>query len=379
VTNTSPDAYTEGLNVTRGATAAGFTSSGSVTNLVAGGSSSALGVALNTSAAGSFTGSQVLNLASNGSLTNNSDLTLGSSNVNLTGNVYTVASASVAPTTLNFGVVHVGDVVGAQNVGVTNTAQVTALNDTLTGSFGGASGPFAASGSLSGVAAQATDGTSLKASLNTATAGVYNSTGFVNLQSHDADLADVNLGSTAVNLQATVNNYAKPVFEFDTGVGSLSGSGTTYTLNFGTVTQGSGSLTADLDVTNLTNGPSDLLKGSFCLPGQGCSTDAFIDFLLSGFSTFQGLGAGQSTGLLSVGFDTTTLGLFQDTITLASAGYNSSGYDNPFADITLIIQGNVVSSQQNNVPEPGSLALGMTGLLLLWGLRRKQSKATLRR
>ena len=82
VTNTSVDGFTEGLNVARGTTAAGFTSSGGpVTNLAANASSSAIGVALNTTTAGSFSGNQVLALASNGSITSNSDVMLGNVNV----------------------------------------------------------------------------------------------------------------------------------------------------------------------------------------------------------------------------------------------------------------------------------------------------------
>jgi len=53
LTNTSPDIFTEGLSVTRGATSAGFTSSGNITNLAAGGTSAAaIHVALDTALRG---------------------------------------------------------------------------------------------------------------------------------------------------------------------------------------------------------------------------------------------------------------------------------------------------------------------------------------
>ncbi|HXI19912.1 MAG TPA: choice-of-anchor D domain-containing protein, partial [Gemmatimonadales bacterium] len=121
VTNNSPDIYTEGLNVTRGSTPAVFTSAGSVTNLAAGGSSGAVQVALNTGTAGTFAGQQGLNFISTGAGTTNApDVSVGTGSVSLTGKVYTPAQASVAPTSINFGIVHVGDTVSAQNIAVTN-------------------------------------------------------------------------------------------------------------------------------------------------------------------------------------------------------------------------------------------------------------------
>jgi len=111
MTNTSPDIFTEGLSVTRGATSAGFTSSGSITNLAAGGTSAAaIHVALDTGAAGSFTGTQALNFVSTGAGTTGApDLGVGTGSVSLTGKVYTPAVAQQNTPSVNFGIVHVGD------------------------------------------------------------------------------------------------------------------------------------------------------------------------------------------------------------------------------------------------------------------------------
>src|SRR5262249_28788426 len=68
ITTSPPDAFTEGLNVTRGAPATGFSSSGSISNLAAGATStSAIQVSLNTGTAGTFTGgTQALSFVSTG-------------------------------------------------------------------------------------------------------------------------------------------------------------------------------------------------------------------------------------------------------------------------------------------------------------------------
>jgi hypothetical protein len=67
ITNTSPDAFTEGLNVTRTGTAAGFSSTGSISNLAAQGTSAAaITVGLNTATAGTFGGNLGLGFVSTG-------------------------------------------------------------------------------------------------------------------------------------------------------------------------------------------------------------------------------------------------------------------------------------------------------------------------
>jgi len=88
--------------------------------------------------------------------------------VTLNGRVYTPAVAQVNTGVVDFGIVHKGDVVTARNVSVTNTAAIAAPNDVLVGTIGGAAGPFNASGSLAGVAAQASDTSSFSVGLSTA-------------------------------------------------------------------------------------------------------------------------------------------------------------------------------------------------------------------
>jgi hypothetical protein len=366
ITNSSPDIFTEGLSVTRGATAAGFTSSGSITNLAAQGSSSAIQVALNTGTAGAFSGTQALDYVSTGTGTTTApDISVGTGNVSLSGKVYTPAVGQIASTTLDFGIVHKGDAVTPQALTVKNSAAVTALNDVLTGSFGGATGPFTAGGSLgAGLAAQQTDGSSLTASLNTANAGVFNSAAFVQMQSHNNDMTDLGLGNVPIDLKAQVNNYALSEFLLKNGAGSFTRSGSTFYLNYGSLHKGTGVFSTTLLAANGAAGPADLLDGQF----------AFLDtpdFGEWGFNPFTNLAAGGQTGPLTLSFDTSTLGTYSDTIVLHGIGHNQSGYTAAIGDITLVVQGSVIPGGQT-VPEPATWLLLLAGLGSLAMVRRRR-------
>ena len=371
VTNSSPDSFTEGLNVTRGSTAGGFTSSGSVSNLAAGGTNGgAIQVALNTSTAGSFSGTQALNYVSTGAgTTGAADVSVGSAFVNLAGKVYQQAVAQVNTTLVNFGIVHRGDTVAPVAVSVTNSAPVAGLNDVLRGSLGGASGPFSASGNLgAGVAAGATDSSSLSVGLDTSATGVFNGTATASLVSHNDDMADLIIGGIPVTLSAQVNDYANADLRKTGGDGSLSRSALNIVLDFGTLVQGSGTRTASLDVFNNVAGPADLLDGLFSL----LDTD---DFLFSGVNPFSNLAAGDSQGGLSVAFDALTLGSFSDTILLASlVGHNASGYSGSLPDVTFRILASVIADDGDvgTVPEPESLLLMAIGMASLIIARRRR-------
>ncbi len=365
INNASPDLYTEGLNATRGATSSGFTSSGAIANLSAGGSSSAIGVTLDTATAGTFGGTQVLNYVSTGAgTTGAADLALGSGTVALNGKVYTPAAATVNTPSVDFGIVHVGDGVSL-GVSVTNSAAVTALNDTLVASSLGATGAFTAGGNLgSGLAAQQTS-SALTVGLNTAVAGTYSGSAAFRAASHDADLSDAALADLAVSLSGTVNNYAADGFMFGSGAGTLTRSGSTFVLDYGTVLQGAGLFGTTLLAGNTATGPADLLDGSFRF-------DDPADFGESGFTSFFDLLAGQTSGPLRLAFDASTVGSFVDAITLHGFGHNASGYSGALGDLQLIVRGTVVA-QPGTVPEPGSLALLGLGASLLF-LRRGRAR-----
>jgi hypothetical protein len=368
VTNVSPDAYTERLNAGFGSVSGNFAASGAVSGLAAGASSNALGVTLNTAAAGTFAGTARVDFVSSGAgTTGAADVGVGSQSVTLSGHVYTPAVAQLNTPTVDFGIVHKGDVVAGKTVSVTNAAAIAAPNDVLVGSLGGAGGAFTAGGSLAGVAAQASDHSSLTVTLNTASAGVFSGSALASFASHDAELADQALGGATVALTAQVNNFAELALGHLAGAGTLSRAGDVYTLDFGSILLGSPGATAELGILNVAAGPADLLNGSF-------TAGAGAGFELSGFGPFAGIAAGASQGGLDIVFDGSSEGDFSRTITISSFGTNASGYQGPAFDTSLVLRGNVAFSVAA-IPEPETYVLMAGGLMFLWVARRRQRRA----
>ena len=376
LTNQATVAPQAALNATIASNGAPITASGSVALLAPGATNnSQLVVGLSTATAGNFTGasagSATLSLVSDasnvGGCAPTCQLTLASQQVSVSGKVYTPAVAQVNTTLVDFGIVHKNDVVAGKGVSVTNAAAVTALNDTMVGSFGGASGPFTAAGTLAGLAAQGTNTTSFVAGLNTSAAGVFTGSASVALKSHDPDLADADLGSNAVALKGQVNNYAEASLLKTAGSFTLTHVGNVYTIDFGSLTLGAADVSETLAVLNSAIGPADLLRGAFDTSGVGTG------FLLSAFGPFSGLGAGASQDGYAITFDSAVAGSFSDTITLHAFGSNASGYDAALSDTTLILRGDVLTTAP--VPEPETYALMLSGLLLLGGVARRRRKA----
>jgi hypothetical protein len=363
VTNQATGNTQAALNASIGGAGA-VTASGSF-NLLAPGATNAtaLRVGISTASAGVINGSATVAFVSDasnvGNCAPNCQLNLASQNVNVSGTVYTPAVAQVNTTVVDFGVVHKGDTVSARNVSVTNAAPVAAPNDDLRGSLGGASGPFTASGSLAGVAAQATDNSSLNVALNTANAGVFNGSASASFVSHNDQMSDLNLGGSNITLQAQINNFADLALAKAAGDGSLTFSAGSYRLDFGSLLQGTAAQSATLSVLNIAAGPADVLNGSFAI-GAG-------SFALSGFDAFSGIAAGGSQGGIVVSIDSAGLGDFTQTVTIVANGSNASGFVGALPDTTLVLHASVVA-----IPEPGTYALMAGGLLVLWLMRRRQ-------
>jgi len=367
VTNVSPDAFTERLNAGFGAVSAGFAGSGSINGLAAGASSNALGVSLSTGVAGSFGGTAAVNFVSSGAGTTGApDAALPAQGVALSGHVYTAAVAQANTTIVDFGIVHRGDIVLDRSLSVTNAAGASALNDTLQASLGGAPAGFTTSGSVTGLAAGATDSGSLRVALNTANAGIFAGNANIAFMSRDGELADLALGSATVALHGQVNNFAEASLT-KTGAGTLSRSGNTYTLDFGTLALGAGHPTATLAVLNSAIGPADLLGGTFDVGGVGPG------LTLAGFGSFANLVAGASFGGLDLVFDDDDAGAFLATLVLHPTGSNVSGFTGRLDDVTLVIRGDIAVAA---VPEPETYALMLGGLLVVASVahRRRQRR-----
>jgi hypothetical protein len=183
--------------------------------------------------------------------------------------------------------------------------------------------------------------------------------------SHDAELADLALGSTPIALAGQVNNYTA-VALLKSGAATLTHVGDVYTLDFGHLALGAGDRIADLSVLNSAIGPADLLGGAFDLSGLGNGFD------VSGFDPFAGIVAGASHDGLQVVFDDAAAGAFSATLVLHATGSNTSGYSGRLDDTTLVLRGEVASVAA--IPEPETYALMLGGLMVVIGTRRMRRR-----
>jgi autotransporter-associated beta strand protein len=327
---TGADPYQESLDysvmsVVGPQTLGGASSQGTI----ASGTSATFATSIGTGTAGQFSTTIGFGLTSTGTGTSGlADTALPSQSITLTSDIYATAVAQL-PTSLST-IVHVGDV-GAQILLPVANVATGDLTDILTGGFASVTGSFIGSGSLSVAAGSSGD---LSLGIDTSVAGTQNGTATLSLVSHDPALSDIPVASDPIAISATVDNYAAPVLEALGGVGTLSGSGTTYTLDLGTLLT---SESFDLGVLNAAIGPADALSGSFSITGDPAFSNA-------GFSSFTTMAAGQAQTGLQVSLGINQSGTLSETITLSPAGSNASGYSGALAPITLTVTGTVPST-----------------------------------
>jgi len=308
--------------------------SGSVPTLASGQFSSALSAVLQATAAGMQTGSVTLNFASDDGAGTVVPLPADTQVVDLAGTYYRMATDTFTTTAVP-AYAHVGDTV-TDTVIVKNTAATDGYSESLIGSLSNPMGTASTLVSTSGdVAAGASGAVSL--TLSTATSGTSTGSVLLTLQS-DGMAVDgagpTTIGTQTVSASTTVYNYAAPVFDELAGTGVLSGSGGIYTLDLGTVVQGSATQTVTLDLRNAAAGLADLLSGAF---GLGGMTSAFVN---SGLGAVSNLGAGASFGPVTVALKTGTAGSFSETLTFTGTS-SDPGYSGAVTPISLTIKGTV--------------------------------------
>ena len=361
--------FSEDLNASFSSFTGAATGSGSIAGRLAGSSNTGLGsmsVGVDTATSGVKTGTATLAYESAGAVNGASNglgvLAVGTQVVTVNGNVYAPAVAQLNTAAVNFGVVRVGDAVGASAVSVSNTAS-GALTDTLRATLSGGASPFSTGGTAAAVAAGGTNASSLSVALNTATAGLFNSSALVTFTSQNPEMADLALGTATVSLSATVNNLAASTLARTGGAGTFGGGLLSYTLDFGSVVAGQAGGVATLSLSHSAAGPADALAGSFNLsslmPGD--------PFALGGFSAFAGLAAGQTLGGLTVSFGGLVEGSFDRVLVLKRLSTNGSGPDLALAPVELRLLGSVTA-----VPEPGTWAMWLAGLAVLGGLAKRR-------
>jgi hypothetical protein len=353
------DSFQEALTYSLGVLPTGFKVTGTVSGTIGSGESESLLLSMSTLVAGNYSNRQVsLSLTSTGAKTSGlGNTALASRTLTFSGKVYAQAVAKLDAMTIDFGTVHVGAVVAGKKLGIFNIA-TGALSDVLIGGFSSVTGGFTGSGNLgaAGVASGASG--TLTFQMNTATAGAFTGTASLALGSHDADLANVGVTVGGVTLKGTVDNYAVTAFKKDGGNGTLIKQGTNYRLNLGTVTQGAAALSTTISAVNAVNGVADRLAGSFT------SKASAAVFSLSGFASFSGLNAGQSTAGMKITLSTAKTGTFTETITLSGRGSNSSGYNAAVAPVTLTVTGTVAAPAATSHPVASQDAIAEGNTLL---------------
>ena len=329
---------------------------------VATGSSTAdIGVTFDAAEAGSLSGQQV-------AVVNNFD-NVDNQVLNITGAAFNAAVAEVTPTTVDFGIVHVGDVLPTTSISISNTASPGTFSEDLRAENFATSGgvSLASGGSIITVVA----GDSIGAAdvlLDTSSAGVISGNVSLDLISTgDVDgisvlgLDEFSIGSEVIEFTSTVNNFANSQLVQIAGDGLLSEtSSNEFLLDFGTILQGDQALEAELGLLNDVMGPADTLTGSFDLQST--------PFLLSGFDSIGDINAGETQDDFLVGIQTDNVGAFTTSIVFNPLSENASGFSGALDQVTITVQANITS-----VPEPSSMGLILLASMGTMMLRRRRN------
>jgi hypothetical protein len=299
----------------------------------------------------------------------------GHAHVSGTGQILAVGDTALAYAgdaasgAINFGTVHVGDVVSA-DYSVKNTGTSASVRGAFQTTVGGAN---VSDPRLSGTGIAAADFGKLDAGATSAARTItFNATtpgALSGQQIHVATNFD-NVTLANLSVQGAANYYASPLWTSATGDAVLSKiSATSYTLSFGTVESSAGLLEADLDLLNqlLDAVYQDSLGGTFSL-------GSVAHFTLAGFGSFSAVASGASRSGFTIQLDPAALGngVYTDTLVLNPTSTNGSGTSS-LASIQLSIQATVV-------PEPGTnVLLALAFFVLGWiFLQRRRPAASAR-
>ena len=215
LTNTATaDGFSEKLDAGIVTSTGGAVGTGSVSLLAAGGNNTALQVGLDTSEVGALSGSVTVSLTSNGTGTSGlGTFALAPQVITVNaGSVYRRAAPNAIGSPVTFsGNYHVGDTVPAQALTLTNDAANDGFSEHLDAAFSSSTGGATGIGTISLLAPEDANTTSLLVGLNTSTVGAKSGTVTVGLTSNGAGTSS--LGTTALTPQVITVN-AGSVFRF---------------------------------------------------------------------------------------------------------------------------------------------------------------------
>ncbi|MBK6721018.1 MAG: choice-of-anchor D domain-containing protein [Sphingomonadales bacterium] len=339
---------------------------------LAAGSNAAITLSHLTTTAGSFADTVNIgntSIAVGGSTLSN--LVLGGQSVVVTSNVYAAAIAGLSGNTVNFGTVRQGSASPSASLVVTNNGS-GALTDSLTTSTSAL--PTGVTASAPGPLGAGQSG-SVNFSLNTTNVGIVSGSGSIDFASHNSQMSDLTLTSQSTAFSGTITELANAQIFKSSGIGTFSGGGSVYTLDFGTFVTGTGSVNADLGVLNAipSSAFSEFLGGSF---SQGAGTGySFAGNVFSGLA-----GGAQNIGNLLT-FDTTGLaaGIYNKSITFNGISSFGNLSDFNLGPITLNVTASVTGGGVSGVPEPATWMMLLLGFGFIGTSIRRNKGAGLSR
>ncbi len=209
LTNTATaDGFSEKLDAIILTNTGGALGSGSVSLLAPGANSTALQVGLDTGEVGALSGSVTVSLTSDGAGTSGlGTLALAAQVITVNaGSVYRLAAPNVISGTVSFsGNHHVGDIVAAQVLSLSNEAVADGFSEHLDAAFTGSTGGVTGSGAISLLAPVGMNTTSLLVGLNTGSVGAKSGTvtlGFTSNGAGTSLLGTMGLGSEVITVNA---------------------------------------------------------------------------------------------------------------------------------------------------------------------------------
>ena len=331
ITNSAtPSAVTEKLigNVA-GTTGTGITAAGAINPELAAGqtNSTSITVGIDTSTVGAKSGNAVIDFKSDGSQFGDPITDLGNTNVAVTGNVFRLATGSVA-TPVNLGATRVGGPALTGAISVTNTAANDGFSENLDATIGGNTGDVIGSGGIvTGLAAQQIQ-SALSVTLDSSTSGAKSGTATVQFQSDGTGIdggAPIDNGAQAVTVTGKV---------YQTAVASVSPN----PVSFGIVHVGDAVSPRSINVANTATGAlTDVITGNI-----GSITGGAGAFTGNG-TLGAGVVAGTSSNALQVGLDTSHAGFFS-----GQANFALSSHDDDLSDVALAVGPVSLEAQVNN-------------------------------
>lgn len=344
-------AFQEGLDAVANGSTGGVINQGSISLLGAGHTNNTgITVGIDTSTAGNKSGTASIFLRSDGTGTSNlGNSTIDSQTIKVTGAAYDYAQASVG-TPLIFGNHHVGDTVAQQGVSITNSVVSNAayqegLNASIAGTSGGAT---TNGGSINLLAAGNTDSSSIKAGIDTSSAGDKSGTvtlGLVSNGTGTSGLGNTALTSQSVNVYGAAYDYAQAT------VGSPIAFGNHHV---GDVVAQQGVSITNTVVSNAAYQES--LDASIAGTSGGVTTNG---------GSFNLLGAGNTdNSSIKVGIDTSTAGDKSGAVTLGlvSDGTGTSGLGNtPLASKNVNVTGAVYNYASSSSIAPVNFGIHHVG------------------